>query len=275
MILVTDISCVTNAYNYTKSFKKEFVTNCFLPIAEFQKTITKSLIFEIKKDEVIFFLKKNNNFFNLYYFASCVDELEKEVPYLYDNFANKTLVVDIVSKSELCKEKNIFQRNNFKLYTELFRMSSMLNSYNQNIVNLEQVRNATPEDAILVNDLLKNHFDPKSEQLPDLDDIFSWISNNSIILFVEKNQIVGFIIYDLKPATLFLRYWFVHPDYRDLKIGSKLFKEFLFRGKHTKRQLLWVINKNENAIKRYNHYGFKEEKLFNYVLIKNKFTNEN
>jgi ribosomal protein S18 acetylase RimI-like enzyme len=275
MILVTDISCVTNAYNYTKNFKKEFVTNCFLSIAEFQKLITKSLIFEIKKGEVVFFLKKNNNFFNLYYFASCVDELENELPCLYENFTNKILVVDIVSKSELCKEKNIFEKNNFKLYTELFRMSSTLNYYNQNIVNLEQVRNATPEDAILVNDLLENYFDPKSEQLPDLDDIFSWISNNSIILFVEKNKIVGFIIYDLKPATLFLRYWFVHPDYRNLKIGSKLFKEFLFRGRHTKRQLLWVINKNENAIKRYNHYGFKEEKLFNYVLIKNKFTNEN
>ena len=89
---------------------------------------------------------------------------------------------------------------------------------------------------------------------------------------VLNQKIVGFIIYDLYSTTLYLRYWFVDPLHRNLKIGSKLFREFRNRGKNTSRQLFWVIRSNQNAIKRYLHYGFKEENMYNYVLINN---NEN
>lgn len=51
-----------------------------------------------------------------------------------------------------------------------------------------------------------------------------------------------------------------------MNIGSKLFNSFMYEGRNTKRQLLWVITHNINAIKRYVHYGFKPEKLFDYVL---------
>ena len=37
-------------------------------------------------------------------------------------------------------------------------------------------------------------------------------------------------------------------------------------GKDTKRQIFWVIRTNENAIKRYKHYGFNEENMFDYVM---------
>ena len=46
----------------------------------------------------------------------------------------------------------------------------------------------------------------------------------------------------------------------------KLFNEFLSRGKNTQRQLFWVIKTNQNAIKRYRHYGFEEEKMSNFIL---------
>jgi GNAT superfamily N-acetyltransferase len=78
--------------------------------------------------------------------------------------------------------------------------------------------------------------------------------------------IAGFIIYQLVGVTLYLRYWFVSPLFRDRKFGSKLFNYFLLKGKDSKRQLFWVIQTNENAISRYKHYGFKEEKIYNFVL---------
>ena len=68
-------------------------------------------------------------------------------------------------------------------------------------------------------------------------------------------------------TTNYLRYWFTHPNYRDKKIGSKLLRHFFKIGEDTKRQIFWVIQSNENAIKRYRHYGFKEENMFDYVLM--------
>lgn len=40
--------------------------------------------------------------------------------------------------------------------------------------------------------------------------------------------------------------------------------------KGTKRQMHWVISTNDNAIKRYKHYGYIAESLYDYVLLNKK-----
>ena len=77
---------------------------------------------------------------------------------------------------------------------------------------------------------------------------------------------MGHLIFELSASTLYLRYWFTHPDYRDKKVGSRLLRRFFEEGKDTKRQLFWVIRTNENAIKRYKHYGFTEENMYDFVM---------
>ena len=76
---------------------------------------------------------------------------------------------------------------------------------------------------------------------------------------------------EMNATTLYLRYWFTHPDFRDRKVGSRLLRRFFEEGKDTKRQLFWVIRSNKNAIKRYRHYGFKEENMLDFVLRNNYF----
>ena len=267
MKLVTDIADVTNAYNFAKEFKKGFNTNCFVPTEQFNKLIKDKVLFEIYLGEVAFFFKKNVGFLNLYYYASSIDALAKALPKLLELTKDETVVVDLVTKDEFCKEKSVFEENRFNVYTSLVRMSSVGNKSHGEGANSVKVRNAVSDDAVAVRELLTTYFDPWAEQLPDMDDLSVWIQQNNIILFEEQGKMVGFIIYDLNATTLYLRYWFVHPDFRDLKIGSQLFKEFLARGKDTQRQLFWVIRSNDNAIKRYLHYGFKEENMYNHVLI--------
>jgi ribosomal protein S18 acetylase RimI-like enzyme len=186
-----------------------------------------------------------------------------------------TLVVDIVTKNELCEEKRVFEEHRFNIYTSLIRMSYYGNNHHLDGSNSTAVRNATPEDTTAVMELLTFYFDPRAEQLPDMEELTEWIRNSNIILFEKLGKVAGFIIYDLKPKTLYLRYWFVHPDYRDLKIGSHLFKEFLSRGKDTQRKMFWVIRTNQNAINRYLHYGFKEENMYNFVFVNKNLKYEN
>lgn len=275
MKLVTDIADVTNAYNFAKEFKKGFNTNCFVTTEQFNKLIKNGVLFEIYLGEVAFFLKKNVGFLNLYYYAASIDALAKALPKLLELTKDETVVVDLVTKDEFCKEKLVFEENRFNVYTSLVRMSCVGNRSHGEGANSVKVRNAVSEEAVAVKVLLTTYFDPRAEQLPDLDDLSVWIQQNNIILFEEQGKVVGFIIYDLKATTLYLRYWFVHPDFRDLKIGSQLYKEFLARGKDTQRQLFWVIRSNENAIKRYLHYGYKEEHMYNYVLINKQVKYEN
>jgi ribosomal protein S18 acetylase RimI-like enzyme len=275
MELVREISSIANAYNYAKSFKKRFITNCFITTEQFKKTILNESLYEITIGEVCFLLKKNKYFYNLYYYASSINELTTSLPDLLKLFSQDTLVVDLLVKNEKSTEISLYEQNGFNLYTSLIRMSNtgkMIYNKDSNSMN---VRNAIFHDIAIIEELFNLYFDPIAEQLPDTDDLLNWVKNNAIIVYEVENKILGFIIYDLKASTLFLRYWFVKPNYRDLRIGSKLFNEFLSRGKDTQRQMFWVIRSNENAINRYIHYGFKEELMYNFVYINKPLKYEN
>jgi ribosomal protein S18 acetylase RimI-like enzyme len=272
MKLVTHISSITNAYNFAKNFKKSFSSNSYNSNEKFIKFINKKKLYEIKIDDVVYFLKDENDFMNLYYYAASLESLNATLPKLLDYLNNEILVVDLISKTELCKEKQIFELNKFNIYTSLVRMNSFELVVQNSEIHDSTIRSAMNDEVDLIANLLYNNFDPKAEHLPDVDEITTWIKSERIIVSVLNKKIVGFIIYDLYSTTLYLRYWFVDPLHRNLKIGSKLFREFRNRGKNTSRQLFWVIRSNENAIKRYLHYGFKEENMYNYVLINN---NEN
>ena len=80
------------------------------------------------------------------------------------------------------------------------------------------------------------------------------------------NPILGFVIFDLLPATLYLRYWFAHPVARGKGVGGRLLKAMFAAGSDTKRQYFWVKTDNENAIKRYQHYGFAFEPMKDVVM---------
>ncbi|MCA6470736.1 MAG: GNAT family N-acetyltransferase [Chitinophagaceae bacterium] len=275
MKLVTNINDVTNGYNFAKNFKKGFNTNCYVANEQFYKLINNRNLFEVYVGQVAFFLKRNEGFLNLYYYAASIEELGKSLPKLLEIVNDETLVVDLVTTNEFCAEKLAFEENRFNIYTSLIRMSCFEKKPYGEIENSIKIRSAVSEDVSSIRELLISYFDPKAEQLPDTVDLLFWVEQKNIILFEEKGRVVGFIIYDLKVTTLYLRYWFVHPDYRDQKIGSQLFKEFLSRGKDTQRKLFWVIRSNENAIKRYIHYGFKEDKMYNFVLINKQIKYEN
>ena len=165
--------------------------------------------------------------------------------------------------------KDVFVEQGFSVYEQLYRMNR-IGTLEFKEIDTPNVCFAEDVDAQVVLDMLHSYFDPLSEQLPSYEEILYFISQKSVLVYKEAGKVYGFVIFELNGQTLYLRYWFVLPEYRDLKIGSRLFNEFMRAGHATKRQLFWVIASNENAIKRYRHYGFEVERLYDYVLIRNK-----
>jgi len=134
---------------------------------------------------------------------------------------------------------------------------------------ISNVSKATIEQITDIYILLNKYFDKRTEQIPFIEELEEYARLNHILVYTDGNKIIGFLIFEINASTLYLRYWFVHPNYRDKKIGSTLLRSFFDEGKNTKRQFFWVIKSNDNALKRYKHYGFTEENMFDYVLTSN------
>jgi hypothetical protein len=264
---VLQTSYISDAINYSKSFGKKSLTNYFLSMDKMALLIKEAKLYSVSTEEVIFIFKKNRNFFNLYFFASCLESLTKGLAEINAIYGLEEFLVDVVSTEIATPVVDAFIRSGFVTYTSLVRMSNT-NTITLNAEALADVNQtvACATDAKQVCKLLNKYFDPRAEQLPTSAEVKEWINQGRILVYKFNKELYGFVIFELNGLTLYLRYWFVSPNHRDKKIGSKLFNSFLDKGKVSKRQIFWVIQTNSNAIERYRHYGFKEEKMYNFVL---------
>lgn len=271
MELVTNFKNLQDKITLVKSYDKKIVTNFFMDEGKIDQWIEKGSFYFLEINQTLFLIKKRNDFLSLYFISSSIDEIRISLPTLLSNFPEKLFVADIIVKDLYSELISAFKDSNFYQYTCLVRMSRISDNSSVQLVSQNNMRDASINDLEQIMNLFLENFDPLSEQIPDKFDLISWIDCGRILVYEVDSKVAGFIIFDLTGLTLYLRYWFVHPEHREQKIGSSLFNYFLFKGKDTKRQIFWVIDTNENAIKRYKHYGFNEEKMYNFVMTnKNK-----
>lgn len=263
---VDDFNEINNALIKIKNYKKKLITNFYPNREKNEIWISKGSFHIIDQGEVIYFINKKVSHCTLFFIASSNEELRKSLPSLIEKFSDEILILDIVQREETSELLDIFYNHSFHYYTSLVRMNRLNADKDFLLDQPEGIKEASSAHLVLIQNFFNTFFDEKAEQLPEKDELIRWIENGNILLYEENNTLGGFLIYEITGSTLYLRYWFVHPDFREKKIGSKLFNFFESKGKDTSRQIFWVIKSNENAIKRYKHYGFVEEKMYNFIL---------
>ncbi|MDR1632725.1 MAG: GNAT family N-acetyltransferase [Dysgonamonadaceae bacterium] len=263
---IQDYNQIRNAIAAVKAHRKGLLTNFFIGESRCNLLITKGLLHIVDFNQCVFILHEDHHFYHIYYISTDIDALSESFEKIFSQYQSFIWVIDIIGidnhlLSSLCEQ------HGFEKYVSLTRMSRIKN------ISLSQesdsrVKYATIAEEEQIVELLENHFDKYSEQIPVREEITEWIKGNRIITITEQSRVIGFIIFEINGVTSFLRYWFTHPEYRDRKIGSALLRRFFHECRYTKRQLFWVIDTNNNAIARYKHYGFEFEQMYDQVMIK-------
>ena len=248
-----------------RSLRKGFVSNFFWDQNKHPYWITEGNFFFLRKDACVLMLHQKEDFCNLFYIATDMAAVSKAVAFVS---LKTTCVVDVVCRGEGEEENTQLLWAGFSPYQHLFRMSHTGVLADDSWEMDTKVVYGTSEDIAQICMALKDNFDPLSEQLPSVDELKDYIERKQVLVIKDESNLCGFIIFEVTGMTWYLRYWFTSSEYRNQGIGAKLLKSSLFMAKDTKRQILWVISDNENAIKRYEHYGFKRELMNDYVLIK-------
>ena len=245
--------------------KQRFITNFFLDPVKHSVWITKGDCHTERLGDTLFIIRKDNGFWNVFYSSANNETLSLDVKYFAAKYQEQTMMFDIVGREVQCKLLvDIFKELGFKEATSLVRMNRIAEPFEY--TRDDSIRKATEDDIPYISKLLHEFFNPQNEQIPYEEELCDYANQGHVLVCEEQGRVAGFLIYELNASTLYLRYWFTHPDYRDKKVGSRLLRRFFEEGRETKRQLFWVIRANENAIKRYKHYGFKEENMFDYVM---------
>lgn len=258
---------------YVRNLRQGFVTNFYLDEEKHAAWIRTGEFHYDKSDDTVFLLfdhyaPDNAKYFtNMFYISTSEDtmlERLKEYPekYIYDLY-----VLDIVGRDTMCLPL-VEKLKAMRGYNDatLVRMTRMQQSEELIMNSEESIVYAKREDVGMIDEMLHTHFDEQMEQLPLVEELEKMVERKHVLLSMREGKVAGMLLFDLNVTTLYLRYWLVLPEYRNKGVGSELLRQFLREGRETKRQILWVNEANENAIVRYEHYGFKKENMYDYII---------
>lgn len=248
-----------------RGLRRGYITNFFLDPVKHGIWIEKGDCYVERMDNTLFIVKKSLKFWNVFYCSTTLDDFSYDLSCFLAEHTGKTLMFDIVGRDVQCQPVvEVFRSKGCHEATSLVRMTRMAEPFD--FYPDASIRKATDADIAEVSKLLNEYFNPQNEQIPYDEELYDYARQGHVLLCEEQGNIAGFLIYELNASTLYLRYWFTHPEYRNKKVGSRLLRCFFEEGRETKRQLFWVIRTNENAIVRYKHYGFKEENMYDFVM---------
>ena len=248
-----------------RALRKGFFTNFFLDPVKHGLWIKKGNCYTERLGSTLFIIKQSPTFWNVFYCSTTMEEFGNDISDFMAEHSVATLMFDIVGRDVQCQPVvELFQSKGCQEATSLVRMTRMAEPFDY--TPDASIRKATEADIPQVSLLLHEYFDAQTEQIPYDEELLDYACQSHVLVCEEQGRMAGFLIYELNATTLYLRYWFTHSDFRDRKVGSRLLRRFLEEGRDTKRQLFWVIRSNENAIKRYRHYGFVEENMYDYVM---------
>ena len=250
-----------------RSLRRGFITNFFLDPVKHGLWVEKGDCYVERMDSTLFIIKQSPKFWNVFYCSTTLDDFSHDLSGFMAEHPDATMMYDIVGRDIQCQPTvELFRSKGCKEATSLVRMTRMTTPMEYTADS--SIRKATEQDIPAVSLLLHTYFDEQTEQIPYEEELLGYARQGHVLVCEEEGKMAGFLVYELNATTLYLRYWFTHPDYRDRKVGSRLLRRFFEEGKDTKRQLFWVIRTNENAIVRYRHYGFAEENMFDYGFVR-------
>lgn len=262
---IESYSQVQDFVRQIRETRRGFVTNFYWDENKHPYWIAEGTFEYEQSDNCILMVHHCEGFLYLFYIATsltAIDELFNTLQLV------GPIVVDIVCKGEGTAELNTFANLGFVKYQHLYRMSHVGKIIRSDWHQDVRARYGEKGDAITVFDVMQKDFDPLAEQLPTIKELEDFAERKQLLVIKDGDNLCGFLVFELTGVTWYLRYWYTSPDYRDKGIGAGLLKTSLLFGADSKRQIFWVIADNENAIKRYEHYGFTREDMNDYVMIK-------
>lgn len=266
LLRVDSIEDISTIIAEIRSSRMGFFTNFYLDSAKLSLLINNGDCYAERIDNSLFIVKQSSLFWNVYFCSTSLEQLVSDLPKFQKRHGQQTMMFDIVGSQEQCLPIVAgFQGCDCVIGTSFVRMKRLSDptsgeSFDHKIIIADETK------LPAINHFLHVFFDERTEQIPYREELLDFSQKGQILEYEENGVLAGFLIFEKSPSTLYLRYWFTLPDFRDKKVGSSLFRRFLEEGKDTKRQLLWVNCNNENAIKRYRHYGFTEENMFDYIM---------
>lgn len=267
MTKVQTIDEVFAAIQKVKAAAPAFRTNFFPVQKKLQDWIAHEELASDCRDGVAFFFRKDRDLQHFYFCGASVAALENEIGNM-TALQTERVVTDLVgSEATLAGVMGCLEQAGFRRYSHLQRMARAAHSAQPPVLGADMpVVFAEPADQQAILDLLENSFDHYADQLPMPYEIEAAIEAKQIFAIKCDGELAAMLHFETQGFTSTVRYWVVAERFQSKRLGASLIRHYFATQSAVKRFILWVVATNENAVKKYQHYGYVADGLIDHVL---------
>jgi hypothetical protein len=273
---VQSASQVFEAVQRVKAAAPAFCTNFFPVQARLEQWIQRRELFLRFQDQSVFFLRRENGFWRLYFCAGSDQGLGTGLAAL-EVVRTEPVVLDVLgAKLALEPWPERLRPAGFRSYNRLQRMARVGKAASSPLnVSAPAVSFAAHEDAPSILAVLADLFDRFADQLPSLPELEAAIKNQQVLTINTDGTIAALLLFETQGLTSAVRFWAVARAYQSRRFGAALMHHYFGLHPNVKRFNLWVGVDNQNAVKKYEHYGYSPDGLFDLILTNEKIPHEN
>ncbi len=204
-----------------RNASKESISNFFCSKEKITLWINKGDCFIEKQGNTLFVIKKSAEFWNVFYSSISIYDLRKDISSFRSLYNKIHMSIDVVGFDFQCQPiVDLLLGVGFNVAKSLVRMTKKTDVIEYKTDNT--VRCAHKEDIFVISKLLHTFFNEETEQIPYDEELISYANQGHVFVCEENNYIVGFLIYDITPSTLYLRYLFTNTEFRHRKVASRI-----------------------------------------------------
>ena len=268
---VSTVGQVLEGIQAAKAGAPAFRTNFFPAQSKLQGWIEHGELLEERRDQLVFFLRKDRDFWHLYFCAPDLATLQREITALPVLRADRVTVDLVGSEPDLDGLANVVEPAGFQRHARLLRLARPGGpAERQATADGPEVRCADKSDCQAILKLLECSFDRYADQLPMLYEVEAAVAGRQVLAVKYEGTVAGLLFYETQGFTSTVRYWVVDQRFKSHRFGSALMRQYLAAQGAVRRFILWVTADNENALLKYRHYGYAPDGLIDHVLA-NKF----
>jgi hypothetical protein len=268
---VTTVAEVLDALQRAKTGATNYRTNFFAAQPKLQGWVDHGELLGEFRERATFFARKDRDFWHWYFCAPDARTLAREAaewPFL----RSERVAVDLVgTEANLGELLRVVDGAGFRPYARLLRLARAGQPGQADAAGEgNEVHCAEKADGQAIMNLIETCFDRYADQLPMPYEIEAAIDARQILVVKRDGAVGALLFFETQGLTSTVRYWVVGERFRSQRLGAVLMRHYFAAQNAARRFILWVTAVNEDAVRKYEHYGYRPDGLVDHVLVNEK-----
>lgn len=239
-------------------------SNCYFQKEELNKWLAEGFVNCYCSEDSVVLTVQERGFIKLYYLADSFD-WTGDLHGMKKHAGESDLVLEIVTRGNL-GEYDLRKYFPFRKVIQYDRLRSK--GMKEADMQDQQPLYCLKSDFMRLRNMMDETFHPIGDYIPSDEELTGFLAKQNIICVRGREQIDGFIIFEDKGKTSYIRMVCVSKNARGRGVGEQLMRMYFSIHQNYKGFTLWCRSDNTPAMRLYMKVGqYRNEDFHNYIFV--------